>query len=225
MQNPAAMAQRLERLRAALRCPACMGRLEDAAGGFACPACAERYPLLNGRPLLIARAERAGLEAFLLTDDGRRMVLEYGAAGAARAPGAEPLWLRALRPPQVMHRYFDDLAESPAAVLFEPRDGLAPLVLNVGGGPRRESAGEITLNIGPFHNVDVIADGQRIPVADGTFDAVFSLAVLEHVPDAARVVAEMIRVLRPGGYLYSEVPFISSSTAIRPTTRATPWKA
>lgn len=107
-----------------------------------------------------------------------------------------------------MLRYFDDLAESPAAPLFERRGDEPPLVLNVGGGPRRESADEITLNIGPFSNVDLVGDGQRIPVADATFDGVFSLAVLEHVPDAPRVVSEMLRVLKPGGWLYSEVPFI-----------------
>jgi SAM-dependent methyltransferase len=78
----------------------------------------------------------------------------------------------------------------------------------VGGGPVRESEIELTLNIGPFPNVDLVGDGQRIPVADATFDGVFSVAVLEHVPDAPRVVSEMMRVLKPGGWLYSEVPFI-----------------
>lgn len=184
-----------------------MGALDDAPEGLRCVACAECYPFLGGRPVLMRASERRELGGILSTGEGTRMVREYGADGEG-APSRDPAWLRLLRPPSVMHRYFADLSGPPGSMLFEPRGGRTPLVLNVGGGPRRESDGEITLNIGPFPNVDLIADGQRIPVADGTFDAVFSLAVLEHVPDAPRVVAEMMRVLRPGGWLYSEVPFI-----------------
>lgn len=201
--------QRLARLRPALRCPACAAVLADDGAQLACAGCEERYPLLHGRPLLIAAEGRARVEAYLASEDGRRMVREYESGAAVERSPAGSAWLRVLRPPAIMHRYFDDLLRAaPSRALFEPRDGEAPLVLNVGGGPTRVSPGEITLNIGPFPNVDLVADGQRIPVADATFDAVFSLAVLEHVPDPYRVVAEMMRVLKPGGRLYSEVPFI-----------------
>lgn len=194
------------RLRAALRCPACRAALLDGAGALRCSACGETYPYLAGRPVLMAPGSRAPVEAYLASPEGQRMVAEY--AGVAQAPRSEGASRRGWRPPEVMLRYYDDLASSPARPLFEPRGNEAFLVLNVGGGPRRESEGEITLNIGPFPNVDLVADGQRIPIADGTFDGVFSLAVLEHVPDAPRVVSEMMRVLKPGGWLYSEVPFI-----------------
>lgn len=196
---------RMRRLRSALRCPTCAGGLSDGVDALVCVACGESYPFVAGRPVLLAPASRGPVEAYLATEDGRRMVDEYAVAAAADA--ARPA-ARRWRPPDVMLRYFDELADSPAAPLFEPRGGEQPLVLNVGGGPRRESAEEITLNIGPFRNVDVVADGQHIPVADATFDGVFSLAVLEHVPDAPRVVSEMLRVLKPGGWLYSEVPFM-----------------
>jgi len=185
-----------------------MGTLDDIPGAMGCNGCGERYPLLNGRPVLVPGAERGSIEAFLATEDGRKMVREYDGRGHAAEGKAQGGGLARLKPPSVMHRYEEDLLHGRAKVLFEARGGAQPLVLNVGGGPHRVSDGEITLNIGPFPNVDLIADGQRIPVADDTFDAVFSLAVLEHVPDAPRVVSEMMRVLRPGGYLYSEVPFI-----------------
>jgi SAM-dependent methyltransferase len=42
-------------------------------------------------------------------------------------------------------------------------------------------------------------DGQRLPFADGTFTAVCSNAVLEHVEDLPAFVAELDRVLVPGG--------------------------
>ncbi|HLJ69499.1 MAG TPA: methyltransferase domain-containing protein [Chloroflexota bacterium] len=46
----------------------------------------------------------------------------------------------------------------------------------------------------------------RIPHPDGFFDAVLLLDVLEHVPEEGPVVAEIARVLRPGGQLILSVP-------------------
>ncbi len=45
------------------------------------------------------------------------------------------------------------------------------------------------------------ADVVRLPFADGTFDVVVAGEILEHVEDLAGVVAEVCRVLRPGGTL------------------------
>jgi SAM-dependent methyltransferase len=48
----------------------------------------------------------------------------------------------------------------------------------------------------------VIADGLRLPVRDGAADVTFSSNVLEHVPDPARMISEMVRVTRAGGLVY-----------------------
>jgi SAM-dependent methyltransferase len=50
------------------------------------------------------------------------------------------------------------------------------------------------------------ADAQRLPLRDRTVDAVVSLAVLHLVPDPVTALAEMARVLRPGGRLTVMVP-------------------
>ena len=50
-------------------------------------------------------------------------------------------------------------------------------------------------------------DVTALSFGDGTFDAVVSLDVLEHVPDHRRALAEFARVLRPGGVLVFTVPF------------------
>jgi ubiquinone/menaquinone biosynthesis C-methylase UbiE len=42
-------------------------------------------------------------------------------------------------------------------------------------------------------------DAQQLPFADDTFDAVSSLEALEFIPAPERMLAEMARVLRPGG--------------------------
>ena len=49
-----------------------------------------------------------------------------------------------------------------------------------------------------------VYDGQRIPFEDQSFDVVFTVCVLHHVPPAqwTSLVSEMARVLKPGGLLY-----------------------
>ncbi len=46
-----------------------------------------------------------------------------------------------------------------------------------------------------------VADVQALPFADGAFDVVVAAWMLYHVPDLARGLAEIVRVLRPGGRL------------------------
>jgi SAM-dependent methyltransferase len=44
-----------------------------------------------------------------------------------------------------------------------------------------------------------VADAERIPYDDGTFDLVVGHAVLHHIPDVAAAFQEVLRVLKPGG--------------------------
>ncbi len=49
-------------------------------------------------------------------------------------------------------------------------------------------------------------DATRLPFADGSFDAVITSEVLEHIPDDTGAIAELVRVLRPGGVFAATVP-------------------
>ncbi|MEN9633909.1 MAG: Demethylrebeccamycin-D-glucose O-methyltransferase [Verrucomicrobiota bacterium] len=44
-----------------------------------------------------------------------------------------------------------------------------------------------------------VADAERLPFADSSFDAVYSWGVLHHSPNTATATSELMRVLRPGG--------------------------
>ncbi len=52
----------------------------------------------------------------------------------------------------------------------------------------------------------VVAAGDAVPLPDGCADAVTCFTVLEHVPDERAALAEMRRLLRPGGRLVLTVP-------------------
>ena len=92
----------------------------------------------------------------------------------------------------------------------------APLLLNVGCGSRflggsRLAGGDarlVNLDILPQAPVQVVGDAQRLPFAGETFDGIVCQAVLEHLPRPWDAAGEMARVLRRGGVLYVEVPFL-----------------
>lgn len=52
----------------------------------------------------------------------------------------------------------------------------------------------------------VAADGQCLPYVDSCFDGVYSINVLEHVPDPRLFVAEVARILKPGGLFLGITP-------------------
>lgn len=58
--------------------------------------------------------------------------------------------------------------------------------------------------------LDVIGDAHRLPFKDQAFDIVYSIAVLEHVRKPWIVAQEITRVLRPGGHVVLELPFLNT---------------
>jgi ubiquinone/menaquinone biosynthesis C-methylase UbiE len=47
-----------------------------------------------------------------------------------------------------------------------------------------------------------LVDAKRMPYADGSFAALISNSIVHHIPEPAAVVAEMVRVVRPGGLIF-----------------------
>lgn len=62
----------------------------------------------------------------------------------------------------------------------------------------------------------VLADAQQLPFADHTFDGARVDRTLQHIADPAAVIAEMARVVRPGGWIVAMEPdwgtFVVNST-------------
>jgi ubiquinone/menaquinone biosynthesis C-methylase UbiE len=69
-----------------------------------------------------------------------------------------------------------------------------------------------------------VADAERIPYEDGTFDLVVGHAVLHHIPDVEQAFREVLRVLKPGGrFVFAGEPTKWGDYIARRLSRATWW--
>jgi SAM-dependent methyltransferase len=83
------------------------------------------------------------------------------------------------------------------------------LILDIGSGLSRDYRQNVVyVDIAGLPTVDVVSFGDTLPFDDETFDGIVCLAVLEHVPDPFAVATEMSRVLRPGGLMVIDWPFL-----------------
>ena len=83
----------------------------------------------------------------------------------------------------------------------------SPLKIDLGGGYRKGTNGWITIDVS--HECDLYWDLRYgIPFADGSVDNVYSSHLFEHLPypDGQKLLAESMRVLRPGGSFSIVVP-------------------
>jgi hypothetical protein len=113
--------------------------------------------------------------------------------------------------------YVDQEAFEEAAVRSLAAGG--GLVVDAGGagrftkGMRRfeplfRGADYRTLDVSSATSPDIVANIEDMPFEDDSVDAVICRSVLEHVRSPARAVAEIERVLRPGGQVLITVPSV-----------------
>ena len=63
------------------------------------------------------------------------------------------------------------------------------------------------------HRGDIQLDLQSIDLPDASVDVVLTPHVLEHVPDTERALAELFRVIAPGGRMYLQIPILHGATS------------
>lgn len=186
-----------------LRCPECHHAMPMSPGKaeISCARCNARFPVLNGKvPVLLRREQRARFAEMLHSDpDAARMAAAYRRYGTWREKPR-----RVLRPPSIV--YDEDVVRR-YSWIYDTR-GEETVILSIGGGPGRENPRVINLNIEAFDSVDLVGDGLELPLQSESADTVTGNAVIEHVSDPFRLVSEMHRVLKAGGYLQLMVPFM-----------------
>jgi ubiquinone/menaquinone biosynthesis C-methylase UbiE/uncharacterized protein YbaR (Trm112 family) len=165
---------------AALACPDCRGRLLGDESGLACTRCGRRFEVERDVPRLLPSA---GLDA----EWEAKQELGQGEYNEAPATAVARRFGRFVDVNGIVLDVGSGVEPRPA--YLEPVEGrtyvgLDPLV----GTARRD-----------FDSVQGVAE--RLPFGDETVDGAISATMLDHVPDPARVLDEIRRVLRPEGCL------------------------
>jgi len=87
------------------------------------------------------------------------------------------------------------------------------LRLNVGSASRRYGVKMLNLDLIAGPEVDIQGNVLSLPLANMSVDTLVCTGVLEHVCDPHQAVAEIHRVLRPGGGVFIETPFMQTAHA------------
>jgi len=165
-------------------------------------SCAMRYPVVNGRPVLL-RSDNAvfSREHYRYAPPPVKETGERGLANLIPSPSVN------LARERILERVRE---------LMSQRQNVKVLV--VGSGRQRQWLDErlcaggvvqvVYSDIDVEADVDLFCDAHDLPFTGGVFDTVITTAVLEHVLYPERVAAEIHRVLKVGGVLYSELPFM-----------------
>jgi SAM-dependent methyltransferase len=186
-----------------LRCPHChAATLRNEVGVTSCASCGTAYPHCGSRPVLLRQ------------DNPLFHPANYPPQPPVQSVRRRWRWL--MPSPSLnlaRERVLDALAGQ-----LRLRNGTPATVLVVGAGLQRDAlvrrlggdryATVLCTDIDVSADVDFYADAHELPCVDGSIDVVVTTAVLEHVLDPNRVAAEITRVLRIGGLLYSELPFM-----------------
>jgi SAM-dependent methyltransferase len=193
-------------------CPRCANPVRPEAGlwrctGASCRYAEEPFVIVSGVPALV------DFEHSVLDADRLREV--QGASEVHRSRYQRAL-SRLLHPanttaPAKVARMLELLRADGATA------GRRPRILVVGGGVVGAGLDELyadtTVDLVCFDvyaspAVQFIADGHAVPLADGSVDGVVIQAVLEHVLEPTVVAKEIHRVLRSGGIVYADTPFL-----------------
>jgi 2-polyprenyl-3-methyl-5-hydroxy-6-metoxy-1,4-benzoquinol methylase len=202
----------VDKLIETLRCPSCRGALSASGNDLRCEACTVSYPIVNGIPRMLAPNLREALagEASATGTDAKQVetALSFGYEWH-RFPEMYDEW----------ERQFLDYMQPHGPGFFRGKK-----VLDAGCGNGRfayyaaKYGAEVwAIDLGPavevaHHNTESVganvvqADLHNPPFALESFDFIYSIGVLHHLPDPEVAFRNLLRFLKPGGevqiYLY-----------------------
>lgn len=175
-----------------LVCPDCRSALDRSADGLRCGLCSAAFGDREGALCLWPPSRVARIEA-----DLSRFATPHGQLRNNNA-------LRALIPPNPVYDPYEKDRT------WRIRSAMTGVVVNLGA--KSAQWGEHVLSVDLVAPraaaVDALADIHRLPFADRSVDGVICTYVLEHVADARECIAEIARIVKPGGQVFISVPFL-----------------
>ena len=210
-----------ERIAAILACPKCKSKL-IIGKTISCSKCGCDYPIKEDVPIMHVENDRTKIEkeileaklTFNLTsfseaiskEKDEKLLLSSQYESTDEITSLTSLIYRIgkkLYPPAPVLNQVILKKRQPLINKF-----INGLILNIGSGGDFIQEMIINLDLDLLPGVNVVGNGETSPFLDETFDLIINQAVLEHVKRPNRIVNEIHRVLKQGGYIYIESPFL-----------------
>ena len=185
-------------------CPACQEGLKtEDSTAWSCPNCHSTFPLVEETPLLVM--EDSPFRELML----QRKTYDPSAHGILHR-----LHMLMTRPEE---RAWSKQSKRAIDGLLEefPPDDADKCVMNVGAGFEKIfekvlGDNETFLRVGLPHTgeVELFGDAMQFPIKNDCVDLAFSSSVMEHLRDPEKAANELFRIMKPGGKVYAEIPFM-----------------
>ena len=201
-------------------CPRCLSALDFATGkpmctSAMCTYARDGFPTSGGQPVLVDFDQSVFSRANYNEIDAAVLPSKVKFAGAVRDYTNRSFRTR-LRELLFGSNF---LASQKGAQVLEALKNQAadPRLLIIGGGALGggvdafygdDSVQVVATDVYASPNTCLLADAHCLPFKNEVFDGVWITAVLEHVLEPHVVVEQIYRVLKPGGLIYAETPFM-----------------
>ena len=194
-------------IRDILVCPICKSRITATETSCSCTSqtCRAVFPIVNSVPILINEQHSIFRIKDFTADGSREEKRRFTLRDILKS-----------LVPSITHNWVAGNNFSHLARLISSRSKAATILI-VGAGEMGEGleqlvrAPNVTIvetDVYIGRNTTLVADGHDLPFANQSVDAVVVQAVLEHVLDPFQCVEEIYRVLKLGGIVYAETPFL-----------------
>ena len=195
-----------------LICPECHSRLKKENVGFICinsDSCGCSYPVYFNVPVIVSSKNLVFTPADFSSSEPPDIFFKKYKCPLIR-------FFKKIRPDVTLNY----ISKKNYKFIAESLQGIQKCkILVIGGSIDGSGISELKHNLpegtilvesdvahGP--NTNIIFDSHQIPFENDAFDLVIIQAVLEHVLDPFKCVAEINRVLKNGGQVYAETPFM-----------------
>lgn len=178
-----------------LICPICRSKLRQNDRKYICIGHNHEFQMAGNVPILLKENDRIKFSREIA--QAERMQREF----------KSPVYRRGIN---IVKTVIGSSLSLPPSIKTEKilKKSMQNLSLNLGSGVSKGDSLQINLDVAPLNSVDVVGTAENIPFEDNTFSLVKNIALLEHLEGSEVAVREMYRVVKPGGYVYTVMPFM-----------------